>query len=90
MERGRVRLDPRQTKTGEGRSIFLDTELREVFSNQWKRRNRSSKILPYVFLNPAGSGEVRDLRKSWSTACKKAGLGKRLFHDLRGELQCGT
>jgi len=83
LERGIVRLDPGQTKSGEGRSIFLDAELREVFKDQWKRRKRISKILPYVFLNPTGGGEVRDLRKSWATACRKAGLGKRLFHDLR-------
>lgn len=36
-----------------------------------------------VFTNPEGTDKVKDFRKSWLTACKNAGLGKRLFHDLR-------
>jgi hypothetical protein len=26
---------------------------------------------------------VKDFRKSWNTACKNAGIAKRLFHDFR-------
>lgn len=26
---------------------------------------------------------IVDIKKSWATACTKAGVGKRLFHDFR-------
>ena len=37
----------------------------------------------YVFTNEKGTDRVKDIRGSWNAACKKAGIGKRLFHDFR-------
>ncbi len=36
---------------------------------------------PYVFQRDGG--KIKEFRKSWSTACKEAKIGKRLFHDFR-------
>ena len=38
---------------------------------------------PHVFTNPEGTYRIKNFRKSWLTACKNAGIGKRLFHDFR-------
>jgi integrase len=39
--------------------------------------------MPYVFLNHDGSDKVKRFDKERRRACKDAGIGKRLFHDLR-------
>ena len=36
-----------------------------------------------MFTNESGTDRVKDIRRSWDTACSKAGIGKRLFHDFR-------
>ena len=40
-------------------------------------------MLPYVFLNEEKTDRIKSFRKTWNTACKKAKIGHRLFHDLR-------
>lgn len=39
--------------------------------------------MPWVFTTPDGKAKIGEFRKSWRTACKDAGIGYRLFHDLR-------
>ena len=39
--------------------------------------------MPYVFLNEKATDKIKRFDKSWKTACAKAGIGKRLFHDFR-------
>lgn len=63
--------------------MYLDEELEEVFLRQKELRKQAGALTPYVFTNPDGTDKVKDLRKSWLTACQNAGLGKRLFRDLR-------
>ena len=83
LKQGIVRLDAGETKNYEGRTVYLDEELKEVFKEQWESRKKNKILVSYVFTNAEGTDRVRDLRKSWAAACKKAGLGKMLFHDLR-------
>ena len=80
---GIVRLESGETKNDEGRTVYLDEELRAVFGDQWKTRNKSKVILPYVFPNSYGNNKINDFRGSWKKACEKAQIGKKLFHDLR-------
>jgi len=82
-----VRLEPGETKNDEGRTIPLARELRAVLTKQKELRDELFPKCTWVFFR---LGEpVRDFRRAWVSACKKAGLidGKgspdRLFHDLR-------
>jgi len=83
LDQGIVRLEVGETKNDEGRTVFLDQELKEYIEQQIARRNKSKNIMPYVFLNSNESDRVKDFSKAWHTACKKAQIGKRLFHDIR-------
>jgi integrase len=83
LDQGIVRLEPGTTKNDQGRVIYLDDELKEVFKNQWAKRKAAKKILSYVFINEEGTDRVRNFRRAWTTACREAEIGKRLFHDLR-------
>ncbi|MDI9526476.1 MAG: tyrosine-type recombinase/integrase [Desulfomonilia bacterium] len=82
-EQGIVRLEPGDTKNDDGRTVYLDSELQEVFKAQWEKRKAAKKILPYVFPNEDGTDRIKDFRGSWDKACKEAKIGKRLFHDMR-------
>ncbi len=73
-----IRIDPGITKGGEGRTIFLDGELRETIQIQAEARRLDC---PYVFHR---SGRpIKDFRGSWESALKATGLKGMLFHDLR-------
>jgi len=80
LDNGIVRLEPGETKNDEGRTVYLDDELQEVFHQQWETRKN---LLPYVFLNEDGSDKIKSFRKTWIAACKDAKIGNRLFHDFR-------
>ncbi|HUU26537.1 MAG TPA: site-specific integrase [archaeon] len=83
LEKGIVRLEPGETKNEEGRTIYLDEELKEIFRAQWEARGKADTALPWVFLNRKGTDRVKRFDKAWKSACKKAGIGIKLFHDLR-------
>ena len=36
-----------------------------------------------MFLNKKGNNRIKRFDKSWKSACEKAGIGIKLFHDLR-------
>lgn len=82
-EQGIVHLDPGETKNDEGRTVYLDDELKEIFRAQWEARRRLGTALPWVFLNFKGADRVKRFDTAWKTACEKAGIGFKLFHDLR-------
>ncbi len=83
LDQGIVRLEAGETKNNEARTVYLDDELNNVFTQQWKLRKKGDTLLPYVFLNAQGSDRIKRFDKSWKTACKDAKIGNRLFHDLR-------
>jgi len=94
LDNGIVTLNPGETKNDEGRTVYLDEEEREIFAAQLERRKKGPCILPYVFLNEAGTDKIKRFDKAWTSACKKCGFqkwdeekGKRvntkIFHDLR-------
>lgn len=83
LDQGSVKLEAGSTKNDESRIICLGEELREVIHRQQEARKKSEKLTPYVFPNSVGTGRIKDFSTSWDKACKKAGIGKKLFHDLR-------
>ena len=83
LNQGIVRLEVGETKNDDGRTVYLDDELKEIFNQQWESRKVNRKLLPYVFLNKDGGDRVKRFDKSWKSACKDAGIGVRLFHDFR-------
>jgi integrase len=95
LDQGTVRLEVGDTKNNEGRTIYLDQELKILFRMQWEKRKRSGKIIPYVFPNKLGTGPIKDFRYSWNNACRKAGLGygykfnKKYVEKWKDELPAG-
>jgi integrase len=73
--KGIVALEVGKTKNNDARTVYLDDELRETFNLLWEARKRNSKLTPFVFPNDKGNGPIQNFRKSWNTACRKAGLG---------------
>ena len=83
LNNGIVTLNPGETKNNEGRTVYLDEELRRMLNEQFETRKKGQGILPYVFLNEDRTNRIKRFDKTWKTACGNAEIGARLFHDLR-------
>ena len=84
---GTIRLEPGTTKNKAGRTIAYREidELREVIEGQWQRHldlRREGTICPWVFEHKDGQ-RIKTFRRSWLTACRRAGLAGRVPHDFR-------
>lgn len=75
LANGIVRLETGETKNDEGRTVYLDDELMEIFSQQWEQRKMSKKLLAYVFPNENHTDRIKDFVGSWNRACREIGLG---------------
>jgi integrase len=94
LREGVVRLDPGSTKNGDGRTVVLPEDLQKVLGEQWEKarafvlalnpeatpRNVAAAV-PWVFHHEGR--RILSFRKSWASACDKAKIPGRLFHDLR-------
>jgi integrase len=84
VDGGCIRLRAENTKNGTARLIPLEGELAELIAR--RKAARQVKVKETVMLSAQifhRKGEpIREFRKSWATACSKAGI-RRLFHDLR-------
>ncbi len=75
---GIVRLEAGETKNSDARTVYLDPELKAVVSQLFANRVIGD---PHVFLR---NGEpIKAMKEAWASACSKAGIPGRLFHDLR-------
>jgi integrase len=90
LDAGMLRLEPGTTKNDEGRLVYLTPELKALLAAQVDRvkalERKLGRIIPCLFPRLAGrrAGEpIRDFRKAWATACKKAGCPGMLRHDFR-------
>ncbi len=85
LSTGWLRLDPGETKNGEGREFPLTPQLRAVLEAQRARtralERERGEIIPHLFHDDEGK-PIGNFRGWWKSACKRAGV-KRLLHDLR-------
>lgn len=89
-EHGTLRLDPGQTKNDDARVVCLTPEVRALVEAQLSRveafQRRTGIITPYLFvhLTDEHRGQrIKDFKRAWQTACRKAGVPGRLRHDFR-------
>ncbi len=90
VSEGTIRLDPGTTKSGEGRLVYLTTELKPLLEEQLKRVDelgwKLGSIVLFLFPHLTGryrGRRIRDFRKAWDMACKKAGCAGMIRHDFR-------
>jgi integrase len=90
LDAGTLRLEPGETKNGDGRVVFMSPELKMLVSAQIERvrilSRRLGQVLPGLFhhLHGCYTGQpVQDFRKAWSQACERVGLVGMLRHDFR-------
>jgi integrase len=87
LEHGFLRLDPGETKNGQGRTFPIGAipRLREVLSAQVGRTKEfelaTDQIVFWLFHR--NGQQIKDFRSSWKTACERAGVPGRIPHDFR-------
>ncbi len=77
----RIKLEPGTTKNREGRTLPVYGEMREWLLIEKDIRDAKHPECPHVFRR--GGKPVKNFRKSWTEACKRAAVPGLLFHDLR-------
>lgn len=85
LEAGFLRLDPGETKNGDGRMFPLTPELHAVLARQLERNRtfevEEKRVVPWLFHR--NGRRILSYRKAWATACRLAGFPGRLVHDFR-------
>lgn len=81
LDAGTVRLEVGTTKSGEGRTIYLPSVLRDVLEMQWRNHLEQFPDCLYVFHR---SGKpIKYPYVAWRKACREAGLSDKIPHDFR-------
>jgi integrase len=85
LEGDSLTLRGENSKNGDARTVPLVGELAEIIERRKAARqvkeNGTARMVEFIFHRDGAP--VAEFRKSWATACKKAGVAGRLFHDLR-------
>src|SRR6266704_3077308 len=81
LDRHTVHLEPGSTKNDQPRTIPLAGELLEVLKIQKATCESRFPECDYVFHRKGQ--QIGNFQRAWKSACKRAGLSGRLFHDLR-------
>jgi integrase len=76
LKEGFIHLRPEYTKTNDSRSVPLNPEISETFK-------ALPRGLPGVKVFTYKGSSVACIKKSFTTACRKAGIEDFTFHDLR-------
>ncbi|MEO5370090.1 MAG: site-specific integrase [Magnetococcus sp. DMHC-1] len=75
-------LKAEKTKSGKGRSIPINETSKAVFIKRLRFRLKYCPESPWVFSHANGN-QIRSLRTSFETACRRSGLSNFRIHDLR-------
>jgi integrase len=82
---GWLRLEPGETKNGDGRQFPLTPDLRRVLEAQRARtlavERATGQIIPWVFHR--SGAPIKSLYGAWRAACTAAGHPGMLMHDFR-------
>jgi integrase len=85
LENGVLRLEPGESKNGEGRNFHLTPRLRAILTAQLERTRQLEKetgaIIPWLFHR--GGKQMKGFRRAWTTARKRAGVPEKILHDFR-------
>jgi integrase len=73
-----LRLHASAAKTGRGRVIALEGDLRAIIDRRWRAQAINCPRIFHRAGQPMG-----EFRKAWKTACQAAGVGEKLLYDLR-------
>jgi len=82
LKRGLFYLEGVHTKSGKRRSIPINETARLRFISRIRFRARCCPDSPWVFCHKNG-GRLKDLKKSFGTVCRLAGIKDFRIHDLR-------
>lgn len=81
LDAGWLRLEPGETKNGEGRNFPVTPKLRDILTAQLERTKASGKIISLIFHRDGKP--IGDFYDAWHTAADAAGLPLRIPHDFR-------
>ena len=79
LEKNNITINQTNTKSKKTRIIPISSYLRKILLEQKLLCGGSE----YVYPNDSGEGHITDIKRSFSTACKKAEITGFRFHDLR-------
>lgn len=71
----------RESKTDEGREVPMNSAACEILQRLVKQAE--SKNWEYLFTNPVTRTRYKTIKRSWTTACRKAGIKDLQYRDLR-------
>jgi len=80
-----LRLEPGESKNGEGRTFPFNSELQTLLAAQRQRtlavQQQKGSIIPWVFHH--NGRQIHDYHRAWKTAARAAGQPDRIPHDFR-------
>lgn len=79
LDKNTITINQSNTKSKKTRMIPISSYLRKILLEQKLLCGGSE----YVFPNDSGDSHITDIKRSFSTACKKAEITGFRFHDLR-------
>ena len=82
LQAGLIHLEAHHTKSGRRRSVPLNGSARESILSRADFRTQHCPASPWVFCDRQGR-RVQSIKRSWATACRRAGIQDFRIHDLR-------
>jgi len=77
----KITLSAKDTKNKKPRIIYLSGELYDCMREQFIIREKEKYECPDVFVRDGQP--IKYFRDAWASACKRAGITGKVFHDLR-------
>lgn len=82
LQAGLIHLEAQHTKSGKRRAVPLNRAARAAIVNRARFRARYCPASAWVCCNWQGQ-RIRDVKRSYATACSRAGIQDFRIHDMR-------